>query len=73
MSKIRFKYPRCGFVAGAVINSDDLSAGVLGTLFQLGVVEELNDDKLDNPKNVKPKRTASKSGGSKKASPAKRK
>ncbi len=72
MSKIRFKYPRCGFVAGAVIDSGDLSVGVLGTLFQLGVVEELNDDKLDNPKNVKPTKSGSKPRRSKKASEGKR-
>jgi hypothetical protein len=56
-----------------VVDDGELREGIVRTLIQLGVLEKLDDNKLDDKKDDKPKRTASKSGGSKKASPPKRK
>ena len=73
MDKYKFVKPHLGFEVGRVVDESDLRLGILRTLESMSVLEKLNDDKLDDKKNVKPKRTASKSGGSKKTSASKRK
>ena len=78
MAKYKFLKPRLGKRAGAVIEGDLVSVGVLRTLIQHGVVEEVKpkskpkpkkeDAKLDPKKDVESDSSSSDAGGSEDAS-----
>ena len=67
--KVRFKVARLGFEAGKVIDSDSLKSGLIKTLFDFNVLEEVKEDgnKLDSNKINKPSQSSSKPKRSKEA------
>ena len=67
--KVRFKVARLGFRAGTVIESSSLKSGLIKTLFDFNVLEEVKEDgdKLDVDAGNKPKQPSSKPKRSKKA------
>ena len=72
MSEIRFIKPRLNFEAGHVVGRDKLPAGVVKTLFDFGVIEEVKDGSiLVDQKNVEPEQPARKPRRSKKSPKAK--
>jgi ribosomal protein L19E len=62
MASYRFKCDRCGRKKGTVVDGGELREGIVRTLIQLGVLEKLDDNKLDDKKNFKPAKSGSKSG-----------
>ena len=73
--KVRFKVARLGFRAGTVIESSSLKSGLIKTLFDFNVLEEVKEDGelLVDKEADKPKRPASKSRSSKGTSKVKSK
>lgn len=72
MSKIRFLKTRFGFEAGSVVDRNLLREGVVKTLFDFKVIEEVNDGSiLVDQENVEPEQPARKPRRSKKSSKAK--
>jgi hypothetical protein len=69
MSKIKFIKTRLGFEAGRVVDRDRLPEGVVKTLFDFGVLEEVKEDGsvLVDQKNVEPEQPARKPRRSKKS------
>lgn len=67
--KVRFKKARCGFAAGTVVDSSRLASGLVKTLFDFNVLEEVveDGDKLDADAGDKPVKPASKPRRSKKS------
>ena len=72
--KVRFKFARLGFEAGRVIDADSLSSGLIKTLFDFNVLEEVKEDadELDSNEGDKPKQSSSKPKRSQKAPKDKR-
>ena len=72
MSEIRFIKPRLNFKAGHVVGRDTLPAGVVKTLFDFGVIEEVKDGSiLVDQKNVESEQPARKPRRNKKSPKAK--
>jgi hypothetical protein len=60
MDRFKFIQPRLGFEVGRIVDESTLRLGIIRTLVSMRVLEKVEDDKLDDPKNVKPAKSGSK-------------
>lgn len=60
MDRYKFTRPWFNREPGSFVDESELRLGIIRTLVSMNVLVKVEDDKLDDPKNVKPAKSGSK-------------